>query len=502
MNVTSRVALSLVCSAVIAGCSATPTHPDAGVVDARDGADRDDATAGDDAPREPPDASHLDAFGSDAPSRADGPLIDDAPPWDPDASTGALRVVWAKAYKLYAEPKALAPLADGGFVMGGGQPPLELPELPPSNRSVGPITLVTFDGAGVPTWATQFGSHLTEGLVTALATDGDDIRFGGYFRGDIYWWSGTLYRSQGHDLFIGRFDRRDPEGHVWFKHLYSAGRDDLHGLSLLPDEQIAVAGSHDSRGAGIRIGDVSLGSDTQCHSDRFVAKLSAEGDTLAATCFPEFDRAVVGSDGSLFVAERERLSRLDPNDGSRLWSFPIERFTWNATSPADQILATSLDAQGNFVATGRVGSVLGDGYELFAAKFRPSGEPIFLHRIAAGPDIAVDWVPKIQGRSLAVGPDGDVWIAGQFAGAVNLGGGKMIGAARPATKEAGFVVHYGPNGDFLQAFQLPAPVASIVRTSDGAVVIAGAFEGTIRIGDTTIPTPTPYNCMYAAKLAP
>jgi hypothetical protein len=141
-----------------------------------------------------------------------------------------------------------------------------------------------------------------------------------------------------------------------------------------------------------------------------------------------------------------------------------------------------------------------DGYKLLVGKMRASGEIVYLHRIASTGDADVFRGAEAQGRSVAVGPDGDVWVAGLFAGALDFGAGPMVGGANHA--DEGFVVQFGPNGEHLRSLKIGAPVESIIRSSDGSITVVGHFLGNLRFGDISLDSPPTTNGIFVARLMP
>jgi len=167
-------------------------------------------------------------------------------------------------------------------------------------------------------------------------------------------------------------------------------------------------------------------------------------------------------------------------DGVFLWAKTFgERFA------TDQFAtAVAVDPQGNVVVTGwYYGNVSFGGtalqsvaYDAFLTSFTPSGA----HR----------WSKRIGGlsydlaHSVAIDSAGDIVLAGQFAGAVDFGGGTVTSAG----SNDGFVAKYaGTTGAYRWAHRFGGPgldIATSVRIdpSDNPVVVgyygaAGTFAG-------------------------
>jgi len=132
--------------------------------------------------------------------------------------------------------------------------------------------------------------------------------------------------------------------------------------------------------------------------------------------------------------------------------------------------------------------------DIFLAKFTSSGDHVWSQRLGGpGDDV---------GSDVAIQPDGNVVIAGRFAGSVDLGGGPLVAGASHDSFVAGFS-SAGTHG-WSTAFSgddLNSPSSLAVDPVTGAIVVAGWFYDAVTIGDSTLEKDWG-SAIYIAELDP
>jgi hypothetical protein len=148
----------------------------------------------------------------------------------------------------------------------------------------------------------------------------------------------------------------------------------------------------------------------------------------------------------------------------------------------DAILAAEIDPFGYSVIAGRVTS----GAELGGQSLSERTEwTALVARLDASGEL--DWAVSSTGSGLhstsavAVGEDGSIYAAGDFIGELNLGGQSLT-----ASNDAdGFLARFSEQGEllWLRAIGGPGPqdVRQLAVDSDGTVLVAGGYAGTLSI---------------------
>jgi outer membrane protein assembly factor BamB len=92
--------------------------------------------------------------------------------------------------------------------------------------------------------------------------------------------------------------------------------------------------------------------------------------------------------------------------------------------------------------------------------------------------------------SVAVGPKGQIVVAGAFRGAINLGNTVLENSDSASDHVDAFVVALGANGEPTWAKSFSGldsqAVTSVALDADGNVIVAGAFSATIDINGTKL----------------
>jgi len=194
-----------------------------------------------------------------------------------------------------------------------------------------------------------------------------------------------------------------------------------------------------------------------------------------------------------------------------------------------------IDSQGNIAVAGAFSGTIdfGDGTGL-VSEDDTLGQ-IFVASL--GPDGSARWarttlptqIPSEGQTLLSVSPDpsGNVVLAGEFGGGLDLGGGELLSNVQPVVdpgccrEVAGFVAKLDPTGEHLwskrignaspvcstyctEAFPYVVTVAHAAVDGDGDVLIWGSFQGEIDLGGGPLVGAQPLTAdasdLFAAKL--
>ena len=293
--------------------------------------------------------------------------------------------------------------------------------------------------------------------------------------------------------------------------------------------QMAAAVEFDSRGHAIVSGSFSGTIDldsTQLESagnlDFFAVELDSDGAASRSLAFggPELDLAGMrlGPDGALVISQtfsgamaigdREVVSIGDQDavlyatdwDGGARW---IRQFG----NPVMQHAGS--------LAIGDTGDVTVSGYTLDGT-LDLGGDPLTVENAACGNYLAryredgthvwsrfFDGVDSNWGMLVAVDESGGMVVAGQAQGDVDLGGGVLPGGIDDPDIVLGYFDAQGNHvwsrrfGD--DQFQN----AKMTRTTDGDIVLAGRYAGTLEFDSTVLTHDDPdFHPAFVAKLAP
>ena len=159
-----------------------------------------------------------------------------------------------------------------------------------------------------------------------------------------------------------------------------------------------------------------------------------------------------------------------------LWEKPTDG---TATGVA---LSVAADDDGNVLATGSFSGTLDLGAgpligldDVFLAKFDADGNTQWSKRF--GDDSSAQY-----GRAVAADGDGNIILSGYFQGTLDLGGGPLVSLAMD-----GFVAKFNSAGDHLWSKNFPRAVAEEVAVGPaGNVVVAGIFLGMTNLGGGVI----------------
>jgi hypothetical protein len=219
--------------------------------------------------------------------------------------------------------------------------------------------------------------------------------------------------------------------------------------------------------------------------DQRVSAVAVGGDGRIALA-GGFEHAVDLGGGALRGAEGARRSlffgALDA-DGAHLWSRAVGADLWQGPSVASDakgeiVLGASLRSGGVDLGAGRVGLTGG----VLVGRFDAAGEPLWSKVFGSGNDAV---------HRVAIGPSGEVLVAGETASAIDFGGGPGGDGSDDASDP--FVAKLDASGAFVWSrfFRaaygvLPSAAQATALAVDpgGNVAFAGKIlEGTVDLGD-------------------
>ncbi|WP_437649731.1 hypothetical protein [Sorangium sp. So ce362] len=308
--------------------------------------------------------------------------------------------------------------------------------------------LAASDGAGLG--LKRFGAFDPQ-IVNGLATDGNEgLLVAGEFSGKLEFGGAPRTSAGGRDGYVARLDAEGRE--LWLQPLGGIGFQAATGVAASATGRIVVAGRFS--------GALSLGKD----------RLQSAG----------------GSD--VFVASLEA-------DGTPLWS---ERF---GDGFDQQARAVAMDDLGNAIVVGDFAGTLDLGgdplksagdLDVFVASFDALGKHRWSRRFG---DAALQ-----RARAVAVDGAGNVIVGGEFAGAIDLGGGPRVAGARAAV----FVAKLDARGEHLYSRVIGeegATLGQLLVDGTGDVLVAGGFRGEASLAEGPV-TSAGDDDVFVAKLDP
>lgn len=180
------------------------------------------------------------------------------------------------------------------------------------------------------------------------------------------------------------------------------------------------------------------------------------------------------------------LARLDP-DGEAIWSRWLESTTAGIGVAAIAVDADgNLIMTGTFRGTFDLGTgpiEAGEKGSVYVAKLDPAGEAIWAR--AFSPTVGVNQ----RGSRLAVAPSGDLVVTGAFTGTLDLGTGPLTSAGEDifllkldASGVTKWSERFGGPGNTLDQ------VASVAVGPAGEIVMAGSYQGALDFGAGPLPS--------------
>ena len=282
-------------------------------------------------------------------------------------------------------------------------------------------------------WARQLGGPGRERAYGVAADRGGAVYVAGRIEGEAALGSARL-ASAGPDALVTALDKH---GQVVWAHAFGGpGEDEARAVAILTEGDLFVTGSFSG--------------------------------TVDFDPGPGRTELVSGGASDVFVL------RLSPR-GELVWARGL------GSAQADQGLDIAVDARGVYIA-GSFQGALQAGPDRLESAGRNDG---FL--VALDPAGAPRWARRIGGpetdeaRSVALEPNGQVWIAGSFEGKAGFGPRGETAALESAGKADAFVARLGADGALLWSGRLggkQADVAQAVAANASGAWVAGRFQRT------------------------
>jgi hypothetical protein len=303
------------------------------------------------------------------------------------------------------------------------------------------LFVVALDAGGAHQWSRRFGDFHAEYVRCRFDAAGN-VLLAGHFRGKVDFGGGPLASTQGPgaDIFVAKLDAAG--NHLWSKRFGDGANQRANGLAVDGAGNVVVAGGFDGT---LDFGSIVLTSSGV--EDVFVAKLDATGAPVWAKRFGDSaqqaatavavdaagDVVLTGSfSGTLALGGPPLqatgfvdafVAKLGGAAGAHLWSKPyglagfaagLDVATYQSRVLVTGAFTGSLDLGG-----GPFGDAT--SYQAFVVKLDPAGGYFWSKAFGdSGSD---------QGaRGIAVAPNGDVLVAGDFEGAIDLGKGPLVSA--------------------------------------------------------------------------
>jgi hypothetical protein len=360
----------------------------------------------------------------------------------------------------------------------------------------GDIMLVKFNSAGVYQWDRTFGDASDTQVSTGVGIDlAGNVYIGGFFMGGVNFGGGTLTSLGDRDLFVAKFNSAGT--YQWAKRYGDAAEQFGQDLTVDIGDNVYFTGYYK--------GSVDFGGGAltnQGSYDAFLVKLDTAGAHLWSKRFGDAGDqrgTALATDhwGNIFFGMSfTGTVDMGAGDVTSAGNFDVEvvqygsagNYQWahrygDSGNQQVQAIATEAFEGYPYIAGSNAGVMdFGGGpitsagsFDVFLAKLDCFGN----HLWSNGWGDAGDQ----DGTALAVDPSGDVYLAGAFDGAMNLGGGLLTSAGNQDIflakfTEGGSHVWSHRYGDPAK-YQIPAGLAT---DSDYHVVMAGQFQGTVDFG--------------------
>jgi hypothetical protein len=326
-----------------------------------------------------------------------------------------------------------------------------------ANRSL--VANFTTTSGGGP-WAMGIGGASAD-MGQAVARDANgNIFVAGYFMGSVNFGGGALTSAGGMDIFVAKYS---PTGsHLWSKRFGGSGDDAAQSIAVDLNGDVVVGGYYSGSAT---IGSASYTS--LAGRDAFVMKLSG-------------------------------------SSGAAQWSKSLGGEAWSSSTPDDYSYGVATDPRnGDVVVTGQIsGWVYFDGNLVICA-----GPDTFLAKYTSGG--VYQWAKTFgmggtdYGKGVAVDGSGNIVLAGNTTGPIDLGGGLL-----PFNTSGGYLnffvgkftgagghVWSGCYGGVYGSF-----ANSVAVDGSGNVLVTGYFSGTMSVGAVSVSGLGASQTAFVAKL--
>ena len=353
------------------------------------------------------------------------------------------------------------------------------------------------DDPGTLGFVGHIGGDGAQAVRAAAVGPTGDLVLGGSFEGTIDLGGGPIQSAGGADVFLARLG---PWGnHLWSRRFGSRSgmTQAVHDLALAADGAIVAVGVFDGE---IGFGGDALAAEGGSNVDVFVAKLDAAGDHVWSKRFGDGTNqyaagVAVGPDGGVVVVGAFE-GTVDFGGGPLTSAGDVDAFVVKLDAAGDHVWSKRFGAAGPqyardvaFDTAGRA-VVVGDfegSVDLGGGGLASAGDrDVFVVALDAAGDHA--WslrfgdTKRQLGKSVAADPRGGVWIASDFRGAIDFGGGPLASLGdldvAIASLDAGgahlFSARFGDDQ--------PQSEPRVVVDAAGEVTLSATFAGVVDLG--------------------
>lgn len=300
------------------------------------------------------------------------------------------------------------------------------------------IFLAKYGSDGSYQWSKRFGTSGNETGYAVSADASGNVVVTGQFQGTVDFGGGPLVASgSSADIFVAKYDASG--AHVWSKRFGSTQNDEAHGMDVDASGNVVITGSFQ---LSVDFGGGPLTSPTGL--SMFLAKYDANGAHQWSKHFvglgSEIGNAVAIDAAANIVVTGQYAGNVDFGGGPLNWVAAsdcfIAKFDANGVhqwshgyggSSSDPAYGVAVDAAGNvaisgyFINTANFGgsdltSNTGSN-DIYFARYSASGVHQWSQRFG---NFQYDF-----GHAVAMNGAGDVFLAGEFNGPVDFGGGPL-----------------------------------------------------------------------------
>jgi hypothetical protein len=370
------------------------------------------------------------------------------------------------------------------------------------------IFLAKYDVRGHHLWSTRFGSTGMERSYALAMDASSNVFITGLFEGTVDFGGGGLVSAGGYDIFLAKYDA---DGiHRWSRSFGAFGPD--------VGNSVAVDGSGNAIMTGYFNGTVDFGGGNIAGAgggDIVLAKYTTSGAHqwslgMGGTALDFGQSVAIDASGHVVVSGGfsgtvnfggAGLVSAGGNDVFLAKYSSSGAHQWSQRSGSignDYGCAVALDASGAPVLSGRFeGTVNFGGSNLVSA----GGCDIFLAKYNAGGvhqwSRAFGGLDSDFGNSVVLDASGSVYVAGQFLGTVDFGGGNLVSAGNADV----FLSAYDANGvhQWSRRFGGPGMDTAMGVTLDdfGNLVTTGGFNYAMSFGGASLVSAGSYDAFLA-----
>jgi hypothetical protein len=357
-------------------------------------------------------------------------------PCDPSSMSCGGDVEWAKRFGDPESQSSAGIAVDSAgniLVVGNYHGQINFGEQPHTSAGGKDIFLARLSPDGSLRWSRTSGDALNQ-YATGVATDGsDNVIVLGHFEGYADFGGGPVMSAGFRDIVVAKLSSENIP--IWTKRFGSPAEEGSYALAVDSSDNVLLA--------GFSAGDIDFG-----------------GPVL------------MGSDGLLFA-------KLD-GSGGHIWS---RRFSADSQDLLEPVHIAADPSGGVVFTTSFGGSIYIDSItettspddrDLLIAKLDPTGMPSWSLALGDG---------SLQyGKSVAVDGEGNVFVAADLFGSVDIPGGTLTSAGSSDV----LLLKLNPFGAVLWAKRFgdanAQTVSGIGLDGSGNILMAGAFKGSLDFG--------------------